>query len=361
MSDLVFDKNRTKKFLIIFLGIILGVFIFFKSLNYIAPFLIAFILSVIMEPVIKFLVTKLKFPRSIASIIGVILILVILILIISFIVAKIVSEARDLFIILPGIFSNVYNDVINLSESSNKLISGLPSEVISFLSEFLGNIVTYAGEIVNTVVKQIFNTAFLLPSMLIFFLITTISTYFMLSDKQKFNIFIKKQLPYSWYNKINYIKTDIFSSIVKLIRAYIIIMTITFTELLLGFTLMNVKYALLLAAIIAVLDILPVLGTGGVVIPWAIYSLVTNNFKLGLSLLVLYVIILVVRQVIEPKIIGTQIGVHPLLTLTAMYVGLKLLGAVGLIMGPITFLVIKSILSIVFKGQSLKELIFAQE
>lgn len=360
MTNYVLDKNKAKRFIITFICILAAVFIFFKSLEYVAPFIIAFIFSIMLEPLIRFLVRNLKFPRSIASVFGVIFLLVIFILLVSFLVAKIVNEARDLIIILPGVFTNIYNNVVNLSESGNTLISGLPVEVINFISDFLGNLVTYAGQLAKTIVTSAFSTAILLPGVLIFFLITTISTYFILNDKPKLNLYIKKQIPDTWYNKIMYVKNDVFSSLVKLIRAYIIIMSITFTELLIGFTIMNINYALLLSVLIAIVDILPVLGTGGVVIPWAIYSLVTGNLKLGLSLLLLYIIILIVRQIIEPKIVGTQIGVHPLITLIAMYVGLKLLGTAGLILGPITFLIIKSIMHVVYKDQSLKDLIFSK-
>lgn len=361
MSNFELDKNKTKKFLITFLGILLTVLVFFQSLTYLAPFIISLILSMMMEPIIKLLVTKLRFPRSIASVFGVILILVILIILISFIVAKIISEARDFFIILPDLLTNVYNNLINLGESGNTIMSGLPDEMIQLLNESIATIVNTVGELVKSMVEQLFNTAFILPSILIFFLITTISTYFMLSDKPKFKLYLKRQLPDDWYNKLMFIKSDVFSSLIKLIRAYAIIMTITFTELLIGFTFMQVKYALLIAAIIAVVDILPVLGTGGVLIPWATYSLITGDVKLGLSLFILYIIVLIVRQIMEPKIIGTQIGVHPLLTLAAMYIGLKLLGAAGLILGPITFLIVKSIFNTIYKGYSLKELIFTEK
>jgi len=356
MGNYTINKSKAVQFIISFFGILLGVFLFFKSIKYIAPFLIALILSIILEPFIRFLVNQLKFPRKLASITSVILVLLSISLIITSIVSKLVSEAKDLLEILPTLLNDAYYSIINL-QNNNQIIA-LPKEVTTFIVDQLALIVSYAANFANNMVKYLFNTAISLPSMLIFLIITIISTYFFLGDKENFTQVLKHQLPENWYNRLVFIKTDILSSILKLLRAYMLIMIVTFSELLLGFTFIGVKYALFLAAIIAVLDILPVLGTGGVIIPWAIYSFIVSDVRMGVSLFILYVIILVVRQVLEPKIVGSQIGVHPLITLASMYIGLKLLGAAGLILGPITFLIVKSIFGVVFKGQSLKELLF---
>lgn len=109
--------------------------------------------------------------------------------------------------------------------------------------------------------------------------------------------------------------------------------------------------------IISIVDALPILGTGTILIPWAIYSFLTGNVRMGLSLFILYCIVLIVRQLIEPKIVSEQIGIHPLLTLIAMYTGLNLLGFFGLIIGAITLLLLKNILMGIFKGKSLNEII----
>lgn len=359
MSNYTVDKNKAKQFAIRLFCILFGVFLFFKSVKYFAPFLIAFILSIIIEPFIRLLVKKLRFPRKLASVLSVLFILLLIILVITLIVSKLVTEAKDLFEVLPTLLNDAYLSILALQQN-NQFIE-LPEEVITFLSDQLAVVISYMANFANNMVKYIFNTAISLPSVLIFLVITIISTYFMLGDKENFKGTIKRQLPDNWYNKMIYIKTDILSSILKLFRAYLMIMTVTFSELLIGFSIMGIKYALFLAAIIAILDIMPVLGTGGVIIPWAIYSLTVGNIRLAISLFILYVVILVVRQILEPKIIGAQIGVHPLLTLASIYIGLKVLGASGLILGPITLLTIKSILTVVFKGQNLKQLLFKRD
>jgi predicted PurR-regulated permease PerM len=118
---------------------------------------------------------------------------------------------------------------------------------------------------------------------------------------------------------------------------------------------------LALAAIIAVADILPVVGTGGFLIPWSVISFINDDYQTGISLLILYGVVMLVRQLIEPKIVGSQIGVHPVLTLGSMFIGIKVLGGIGIIMGPVIFLILKSVIQVVFRHQTLKELLVSED
>ena len=146
-----------------------------------------------------------------------------------------------------------------------------------------------------------------------------------------------------------------FSALFGWIKAQLILMTITFTELNIGFLIMKVENSLLLSLLIAVVDALPILGTGTILIPWAIIKLISGDYRLGISLLLLYLIVIIVRQLIEPKIVGKQIGMYPLLTLFAMYTGLQAMGFAGMIVGPIIVLIIKSILESFLEKYTLKE------
>jgi len=119
-------------------------------------------------------------------------------------------------------------------------------------------------------------------------------------------------------------------------------LSVTFIESFIGLTFIGVDYAFTLAIIIALLDILPVLGTGGIYVPWAIANFVMGNYRLGVALLVIYGIITVVRYMIEPKVVGQQLGIHPVLTLMSMFAGMKLIGAAGLILGPTTVVALKA-------------------
>jgi predicted PurR-regulated permease PerM len=130
------------------------------------------------------------------------------------------------------------------------------------------------------------------------------------------------------------------TNILKMLRGYIIIMFITYIELFIALSILRVDYAAILAALIAVLDIMPVVGTGTVLIPWFVVALLMGNFGLAAGVIITYIAITVIRNIIEPRIIGQQVGLPPIVTLIAMYVGLKLYGVLGMMLLPVTIIVI---------------------
>jgi sporulation integral membrane protein YtvI len=182
-----------------------------------------------------------------------------------------------------------------------------------------------------------------LPSILVFIIVLFISAYFMSSDKQKISNFLVKQLPTEWIARIIDIKRDLLLALLGYIRAQLILMSFTFVEVSIGLLIIGVDYAILLALLISIIDALPILGTGTVLIPWAIVLMVSGNLPRALSLVILYGIVLLVRQLLEPKIVGGQIGLYPLVTLMSMYVGLQIFGIIGMILGPITILIIRNL------------------
>lgn len=358
----VIDLEKSKKTALVVLGIAVGLFLLYKSLYYFAPFIIAFMLASLMEPVIKIMVNRLRLPRSLASFISLIIILTLLGYIIFLVVSNSIMQLKAVVTILPQYLTDAYRNIINLISHGNNFLITLPPEVTENIGGIVSSLFQYLTNLINTFAKSLsgvlISTAVSLPGALVFFLVTILSTYFLSSSRHDIVAYLRNTLPSNWYDKIFVIKNVLFTSAFKLIKAYLLIMSITFTELLIGFSIIQLKYAFILAVIIAIIDILPVLGTGGVLIPWALYNFLTNNTRMGLYLIIIYLIILIIRQIIEPKIIGHQIGTHPLVTLMAMYLGLKLIGAAGLILGPITVLLLKTVLGGILKGRPLKDFIF---
>ena len=124
-------------------------------------------------------------------------------------------------------------------------------------------------------------------------------------------------------------------TILRYLRAYLILMIITFVELSIGFGVIGIGNPIGVAAIIALCDALPVLGTGGIVIPWILLELLKGNYQLVISLTVVFIIVTLVRNIIEPRIVGSQLGLHPVATITAMYLGLRTAGFPGMIAAPL--------------------------
>jgi sporulation integral membrane protein YtvI len=358
----VIDPGKLKKTALVALGIAIGLFLLYKSLYYFAPFIIAFMLASLIEPVIKLMVNKMKLPRSLASFISLILVLTLLGYLISLIVSKSILELKGVATILPQYLGEAYRNITGLISEGNNVLITMPPEVTENVGGIISSLFSYLTNTLNTFAKSlsgvVISTAASLPGALVFLLTTILSTYFLSSGRHEIVGFLRRTLPLNWYNKIFVIRDELFTSAFKLVKAYLIIMSITFTELLIGFSIIKLKYAFILAIIIAIIDILPVLGTGGVLIPWVLYSFLTKNTRMGLYLLIIYLIILIIRQIVEPKIIGHQIGTHPLVTLITMYLGFKLIGAAGLILGPITVLILKGVLSGILKGRPIKDFVF---
>lgn len=353
-------KNNQKRiflFTIVVISVIVGVYIAFRLAFFLLPFLIAFALSSLMEPVIRFFTNKLRISRKIVAPVTFLLLLAIILLLAILAVLRLVNEIKNLITVAPGFLSDLYVRILELMNKWSEYIEWMPTEITDNLGSIISNLSNTITSFGKTIVKGAYVTAISLPEAIIFTIITLLATFFMLYDRHKIAYALRRQLPESWINRLLAIKNDLFTAIFGYLRAAMILMVITFTELLIGFSIIGVKYALLLAVIIAVIDALPILGTGGVLIPWSLYSFITGDIRMGVSILILYLVVLIIRQTIEPKVVGQQIGIHPLLTLATMYTGLKLIGFAGLILGPITFIMIRNILKTIYKNKPIKEIL----
>jgi len=353
-------KDKLKKigiFAVILISVLAGVFFTFRLAYFLLPFLIAFALSSLMEPLLKFMSGKLHIKRKIAAPVVLLLLLAITVFLLIIIVLKLIAEFKSLISNAPELLSNIYSQFVEWSDRGIALFTWLPTEVTDNLGSVISNLSDTITNLGKTVLKGAYTTAISFPEALIFTIITVMATYFMSSDRDKISSVFHQHLPESWIKRILSIKRDMFSALFGYLRSALIIMSITFFELYLGFNIIDIKYPLLLAFLISIIDALPVLGTGGVLIPWALYSFVTNDIRMGASIFILYLVVLVIRQIIEPKVLGHQIGVYPLLTLLAMYAGLELIGFAGLILGPITFLLIRNILVAIYKNRTFKDII----
>ncbi|HOM01241.1 MAG TPA: sporulation integral membrane protein YtvI [Acetivibrio sp.] len=345
------------KLVLIFGGTVVGLLLGFRLAIYLAPFLIAFAISSLIEPVICFLMKKLKFRRKFAALVSLLLGLMVIAILLLLLISKLYNEIASLSNSQPQFWKETYQNISNLINKGLNIYFGLPSEVTAQISNMVSNLSHSVTGVVDSFVKGIYNTAVSIPQMVIFVLVTILSTYFIASDRDGIYDYIKRNVPQEFLNKVIDIKDNMFAALFGYIKAQMILMVITFCELSLGFTIIGIKRPILLGLVISFIDAFPVLGTGGVLVPWAIYEFLTKDIRMGVSLLILYAIVLVIRQMIEPKIVGQQIGLHPLVTLMSMYLGMRFFGFFGLILGPITVLVFKNVILGMIKQRSLKELI----
>ena len=192
----------------------------------------------------------------------------------------------------------------------------------------VSNLSSSAVDLISGLAKGIPNLVFSLLAMIF-------STIFVVADYDNIASFAAAHTPAAVKKLLNNVRTYLTDTLLVVIRSYVLIMLLTFTELSILFSIFGIEKAVLKAGLIAVMDIMPILGTGGIMIPWAVISLVLGYTGLGLKLLLIYAIVTVVRNYVEPKIVGAQLGLHPIITLAAMFVGLRLFGFWGLFGLPV--------------------------
>lgn len=219
---------------------------------------------------------------------------------------------------------------------------GENSFVTRIFNNFLGSfeaVKEYSVNIISTSVPEILSglMKFLsfFPNAVIFIVITVIATFYIGADYEKIIKFLCLQFPEKLVDGVEEAKNVFVNTLKELFRAYFILTLITFIQLLIGFSILKIKYSLLLALIISIVDLLPILGTGTVLVPWVVVCFIYSDYKRAVGLLVLYALITVFRQIAQPKIVGSNIGLSPLLSLVFMFIGLKIFGFFGIIILPV--------------------------
>ncbi len=349
--------KRTLSAIFKILLVIFLIFLFSRLWKYVVPFIIAYFLASLIEPVVKFVEKKIKIPRKIGTIFSILFILGLISSILAFLISRLIKEIHNVYLSIEINMGSIEEFFVRIIDQINGFYIQLPDQVTDIINQGIKNITNNLQAILRPIadLAQIpIQIALYLPQILIFLIVTILATYFMSSDKNTIIKFLDLQIPTNWLNKSKDITKNVFSAFFGWLRAQLILTSITFTELLIGMLILNVNNALLLALLIALVDVLPVLGAGTVLIPWAIMNLILGNTKLGLSLALLYVIILFVRQLIEPKILGKQIGVHPLFTLAGMYIGLKIWGVAGMFIGPLSIVALKYLFEGIAKADTFK-------
>lgn len=308
---------------------------------YLLPFLIGLLLAIIVQKPATFVAEKTRLKKGLLSVVFVVILYLITISLISFICVFAYNKISGLVSSAPSYLSTLGNAFGGFSTEFSDIMSELPEEVSKAIKELPDTLIKKATELLTTLLSTSATAvAKNVPGLLVTVIVTVVASCYLSKDYDVVMSFVHKNISSKANTLISEIKRIFFNSILKLGKSYVLIMMITFAELSVGLLIIGVGNPVSTAAIIAFVDILPVLGTGAVVIPWAIISLVTGNVWRGIGLALLYLIITVVRNFIEPKIIGDQVGLHPLITLLAMFVGLRLFGVLGMFVCPILIIIL---------------------
>ena len=336
-------------------GVFLVLFLFGKYLlPALLPFAFAFLTAVLLRPAVLFLEKKAHWPFSYCSVFVTTVFLLLFAGLCFFLCSRLFEEAQNLFSSLLSDLSNengMISSFLAFWKDLGRRLNFHLSERFPAIRDLIGDPSAFISETLRGLLSGI--TAALppfllsllrsLPSFLFSFLIYLIATYYFSLDFSLVRETLLQCLPSALRQKWPGMRERVFGVCRRYLRAYFFIFLLTFGELLLGFLSLRLNYAFLLALVTALLDILPVLGVGLVLLPFGIFELCTGQVLRGVGLLLLYAVITVVRQVVEPRWVGKSLGVHPLLLLFGIYAGLRIFGVAGLLVGPLAALLMRAL------------------
>lgn len=305
-------------------------------LKFFMPFVIGWLIAMVANPLVKFLEKRLKLVRRHSSVLVIVAVLALVIGSFYLLMGRLFAELKALSGDLPEIYGTIRLEVMEALDSLNRLMARMPKSVQEGfervnenLGELFGGIMQRAAFPTVTVAG---NVARGIPAVLVYSIVVILSSYFFIAQQDQVRAFFRKIMPKSLDSYVALFKKDLKNLIGGYFLAQFRIMFVVAGVLAAGFMVLGVRYGVLLAVLIAVLDFLPLFGTGTALIPWALLKILSGETAFAVGLILLYVLTQVVRQIIQPKIVGDSIGLPPLLTLFFLYIGFKIHGLSGMIL-----------------------------
>ncbi len=332
-----------KKYVKAIVNILVAVFVFVltiwavpKLLLFFAPFVAGWIIALIASPVVRFLENKLKIRRKASSAFVVILVIGLVILISYLAGRKLATECVGLLGELPEIWESWQEDMAEIGENLNGVYKKLPEDIQAVLSTVGQKIGTFAVEFVGDAstptITAVGNFAKQLPSLIVAIIMCLLSAYFFVADREMLGNWCRKFMPESIQRGYHILVNSLVKAVGGYLKAQLKIEVWMYLILVIGLAVLGVDYVLPIALGIAFLDLLPVFGTGTIMVPWAIIKFLSGDYKMALGLLIIWGGGQLIRQIIQPKIMGDSIGLPPIPTLFLLYIGYKMGSVWGLIL-----------------------------
>lgn len=347
--DMGYWTKVAKRIVVLALSV-LGIYLAFKLAIFYMPFLVAFIISLLIEPLIRIVNKKSKLTRKTSAIIVLVIVSAILIGFLAWGISVLIQEASNLLQSLNLYIETAYNQVQGIIQNIDFEKLKIPQEVTSVIQNSLWDLIGTVSNWVKNFLTSTLNLLTEIPTIAIYIGIAFVAIYFMCTDKLYMIDQLEHHLPKVWVKRIGRHMRDLITSLGSYLKAEATLILISFAVCLIGlyifkFMGLNVGYPLLAAIGIGFVDALPILGSGSAMIPWAIIAAINGDIKLALAVLVLWIVMSVVRQLAEPRVVSHHIGIHPIFTLIAMYTGFKVIGVLGMFIGPIVLIILKNIFS----------------
>lgn len=337
-----YEKRGKKAVFILITLLIVFIIIKLNIISLFAPFIIAWLFASLLNYFVTWIHKKMGLPRGVGTILSMLTILSGVLSLLILIIKKLVEQIIAIAYNLPHLTEELIREVGQLEERFSVFFgTGGTPKAISDLDQIIQQLMEQISKYLGTVIPVAYNAVSKVPDIILFTVVMLVATFFMTKDYYKIKDFVKAQFSDTIVDKVVIMQKGVLSAIGGYVRTQVIMMSITFSICIVGLFIFKVSYALLISLIIAVVDALPVFGSGAILIPWALFNLLTGQYTLGIGLLCIYGIIFVTRQILEPKILSTQIGVYALVTVMAVYIGYRTIGFIGLIIGPALAVILK--------------------
>lgn len=333
---------------IIIIATLIVPYLLYKIFPHFVPFILAYFTALALEPLNVWVGKNFKFNNTLSVTVTYILFLGILGFLAYFLINKIYVQLLGLLSFIQSNGPHIQIWFLNLTDQIQNTIGLLPHDtaaqinhmIVSTINDLTNiNLVAKLGSYTYTLSTAIPNVFFLT---LIYLLSVYLFSFQLDNIHNRFYSFFKD----SSKRKVIYILGDLRRATFGFLKAQLILSTITFILAFIGLTILKVKYAVVISLIIVVVDVLPVLGTGSVLMPWAIVSFLQSNIFLGIGLVILYLVIVVIRRILEPKVLGERIGLSAIATLISIWVGFKFMGVLGVFLLPLAFIFFKALIKV---------------
>jgi sporulation integral membrane protein YtvI len=329
-------KDKAEKMLIFGIVYTMTVLLFFNTLDYTLPFVLAFICAYIIRRPTIYLISTFKLNKVVSTLITTVLFFAVIISVLSWGLTQLAQEAMNLGKNAQD-YINLYLDEImaavnNLGNFYQNLDPSILSAIENNFSSSITKLSNATVAITGKALSILLNAVASVPYIIMVVVFTMIATYFIAKDMSAARDKLIGYIPEGQEERLLSVMTESKRMLGSYFKSYGAVIGLTFVETLIVFLLFKVKYAFLLSLLSAAFDILPILGMGAIYVPLAlIYMFVYHDFFIGIGILVAYLVIIIIRQVVEPKIVSSSLGIHPVAVLAAIFIGLKANGFLGMI------------------------------
>lgn len=325
----------------------IGLLLVYWLLPYVLPFILAVMFTAIIDRPVDFVERRLRLTRGLAVCIVLLTVVTVVLLVLLIIVTNVTAELQTFYKQLP-LYAQHWKTVVNeLLAKLQHVATGLPYPIDSVLPGAAENVFMLLNAVTSALLSRIQN----MPNVFTTLLVAVVTTYFMSRDKRSLAQISMRFIPTGWHRQLFQLKQLVTDGSLGFVRGMAILFSLTFAFATLSFSLFRIPYAWMLGLLTALFDVLPAVGPSGIYIPIVIQLFISQDVGRALGLMTMWIALLMMRQLVEPKLLGAQLGIHPITMIFSLYTGMKVFGISGLWLGPFLIIGVKAVYTILYPWQ----------